>query len=480
MLFNSLEFLLFLPVVFSLYWFFFSGRLQSQNLLLIVGSFVFYGWWSWKFALLLAAEIVVSFALGLAIAQSKRLSERNLYFGLQLVFTLGVLCFFKYFNFFMQSWVDAWSALGVHFTAVSIQVVLPLGISFYTFQTLSYAIDVYKGYIEPTRDFVSYSAYVSFFPQLVSGPIGRAEGLLPQMLKKRNFTYEQAVSGTQTIILGLFKKVVVADALAPLVDDIFNNSSRYGSLSLILGGVMFAFQIYADFSGYSDMAVGIGRLFGIELIENFRFPFFSKSIPEFWSRWHRSLSTWFNDYVFFPLAFKYRNFGRPGVAFAVCITFLISGLWHGAAYNFVVWGLCYGLLYVPYILAGSSLLQNSDDSSDETAMPFSRRVRSLLLILGIFAINVLVFVFFKSSTLSQAGIYISRAFQFQGANLDFIKTNTHLLLMLKGCLGIVVLLVTDYMLLRNKMRKYWFAVIIALIVFLPSLKNPISFLYFKF
>src|SRR5262245_31926513 len=205
MLLNSLEFLLFLPIVFSLYWFLFSGRLKSQNLSLIVASFVFYGWWSWKFALLLAAEIVVSFSLGLAIARSKRLSERNLYFGLQLVFTLGVLCFFKYFNFFMQSWVDAWSALGVHFTAVSIQVVLPLGISFYTFQTLSYAIDVYKGYIEPTKDFVSYSAYVSFFPQLVSGPIGRAEGLLPQMLKKRNFTYEQAVSGTEAIIIGLFK-----------------------------------------------------------------------------------------------------------------------------------------------------------------------------------------------------------------------------------------------------------------------------------
>ena len=453
MLFNSLEFLLFLPAVFSLYWFLFSARVKSQNLLIVVASFVFYGWWNWKFTLLLAAEIVVSFVLGLAMAKSKKPSHRNFYFGLNLLVLIGLLCFFKYFNFFMQSWADAWGAVGVHFTALSIQVVLPLGISFFTFQSLSYAIDIYKGYIEPTKDFISYSAFVSFFPQLVSGPIARAEGLLPQMLEKREFSYDRAMSGLRAITIGLFKKVVVADTLAPLVDDIFNNSSTYGSLSLVIGSVLFTFQIYADFSGYSDMAVGIGRLFGIELIENFRFPYFSKSIPEFWSRWHRSLSTWFNDYIFFPLAFRYRNLGRFGVILAVCITFLVSGLWHGASYNYVIWGVCYAVLYIPYILAGSSLLQNSDDSGDETSAPFFRRIRSLLLMLFIFGLNVFVFTVFKASTLSQSAIFISRALHFHGTEFDFIKTNTHLLLLLKGLLGIAVLMVTDYMLFANKMRK---------------------------
>ena len=304
MLFNSVEFLLFLPSVFILYWFVFNNNLKHQNLLILGSSYVFYGWWDYRFLFLIILSTLVDYVIGISIQNQKIETKRKYLLWCSVAFNLSVLGFFKYYNFFITSWVDLFNSMGYEIQSVwTLNIVLPVGISFYTFQTMSYTIDIYRKRMEPTYDFISFASFVSFFPQLVAGPIERATNLVPQILKRRVFQYEQAVNGIRLIVWGMFKKVVIADSLSPIVEEVFSNYSDFSGISLWLGAIFFSFQIYCDFSGYSDIAIGTSKLFGFELSTNFKFPYFSRNIGEFWRRWHISLSTWFRDYL-------YITFGR--------------------------------------------------------------------------------------------------------------------------------------------------------------------------
>ena len=297
MLFNSFEFLLFLPVVFLLYWFVFNKKLNLQNLLLLVSSYIFYGWWDYRFLSLIIFSSIIDFYCGLSIEKAHTKTTKKKWLLLSMFINLGFLGIFKYFNFFSQSLQEAFQSFGYQIDTLTLNIILPVGISFYTFQTMSYTIDVYRNKLKPTKDIIAFFAFVSFFPQLVAGPIERATNLLPQFYKKRQFNYANAVDGCRQILWGLFKKIVVADNCALIVNQVFDNYTEYNASSLLIGSVFFAFQIYGDFSGYSDIAIGTSRLFGFNLMQNFAFPYFSRDIAEFWRRWHISLSTWFRDYV---------------------------------------------------------------------------------------------------------------------------------------------------------------------------------------
>ncbi len=333
MLFNSLPFLIFLPIVFILYWFVFNKNLRIQNALLLVSSYFFYGWWSWKFLILLALSTLLDYSSGFGVASPNR-KKSKLFLWLSLFCNLGILGIFKYYNFFAAEFQKSLDVIGFQIHPILIQVALPVGISFYTFHGISYVFDIYRGLRKPVTNFIDYAVFVCFFPLLVAGPIERANHLLPQVQSKRYFTYSQAVEGCRLILWGMFKKVVIADGLSEHVNIIFNNYQSYNAFSLILGAIGFSFQIYGDFSGYSDIALGTAKLFGFELLSNFKFPYFSRDIAEFWRRWHISLSSWFRDYLYIPLGGSLK--GKIITVRNIFIIFLVSGLWHGASWNFVV------------------------------------------------------------------------------------------------------------------------------------------------
>lgn len=344
MLFNSIEFLVFLPLFFISYWFFFNRNLKAQNFLILFGSYLFYGWWDYRFLALIFLSTLVDYYVGLALHSSKRKAQRQSLLTLSVLFNLGILGFFKYFNFFTQSFIDFLDILGFQVNNVwALEILLPVGISFYTFQTMSYTLDIYKGKLEPTADFISFASFVSFFPQLVAGPIERASNLLPQMLEKRKFDYQQSANGLFLIVNGFFRKVVLADNFAVYVDSTWNNIESASVITLCLGAFLFGLQIYFDFSGYSNIARGIAKLLGFELMVNFDRPYVARRITEFWGRWHISLSTWFRDYVYIPLGGNRMSLERWTMNIA--IVFLLSGLWHGANWTFIVWALIHVSLY---------------------------------------------------------------------------------------------------------------------------------------
>jgi len=342
MFFNSIDFAIFLPIVFLLYWFVVHKNLKYQNLLIVVASYVFYGWWDWRFLSLILFSTIVDYSVGLGLSKQEDKKKRQVLLWISILVNLGFLGFFKYYNFFLDNFVTAFNFLGYHIDPQGLSIILPVGISFYTFQTLSYTIDVYKKKLEPTKDFIAFSAFVSFFPQLVAGPIERATHLLPQFYKKRKFKYSKAVDGLRQILWGLFKKIVIADNAAEIANQIFNNSADYNGSTLVLGAIFFTFQIYGDFSGYSDIAIGTSRLFGFDLMRNFAFPYFSRDIAEFWRRWHISLSTWLRDYLYISMGGNRR--GKLRTYQNLIVTMLLGGLWHGASWNFVIWGGYHGVL----------------------------------------------------------------------------------------------------------------------------------------
>lgn len=348
MLFNSIDFAIFLPTVFILYWYFLNKNLKHQNLLIVVSSYLFYGWWDWRFLSLILSSTLLDYLIGIGLLKQENKKIRKVLLVTSLSINLALLGFFKYYNFFISSFSDAFSFFGMDINANSLNIILPVGISFYTFQTLSYSIDVYRRNLQPTKDFIAFSAFVSFFPQLVAGPIERATNLLPQFFSKRNFDYSKAVDGLRQVLWGLFKKIVIADNCAEFANLIFNNSTNLSGSTLALGALFFAFQIYGDFSGYSDIAIGISRLFGFNLMRNFNFPYFSRDIAEFWRRWHISLSTWFRDYLYIPLG------GSSGGILSkvrnTFIIFIVSGFWHGANWTFIAWGLLNAIYFLPLLL----------------------------------------------------------------------------------------------------------------------------------
>lgn len=356
MLFNSLEYIFFLPIVFAIYWLL-RNHLRLQNLFVVLASYVFYGWWDWRFLLLIAFTSLCSYASGLLIERSRHLTldighwtfGAKFWMVTNIVINLGILAIFKYYDFFVSEFGNIF---GINTDSLLLRIILPVGISFYTFQALSYSIDVYRGNIKPTKDIIAFFAFISFFPQLVAGPIERATNLLPQFLQKRTFSYEQGVDGMRQILWGLFKKIVIADNCAMYVDQVWATYDTQSGSTLLLAAILFTFQIYGDFSGYSDIAIGTAKLFGIKLMRNFNNPYFSRDIAEFWRRWHISLTTWFRDYVYIPMGGNRQGLSRT--VFNTLIVFLICGLWHGANWTYLVWGLYNVLLFFPLILLGES------------------------------------------------------------------------------------------------------------------------------
>ena len=352
MLFNSFEYLFFFITVFFVFWFLLQNNLKLQNIFLLAANYFFYGWWNWKFLFLIFFISFVNYFVGIQISKKDpetEIQKRKFYLYISLAVNLGLLGVFKYFNFFSQSFSDLLNTFGLRVDALTLNIILPIGISFYTFQTLSYTLDVYRTKIKPTNDIVSFFAYASFFPLLLAGPIERANDLLTQFSKKKEFRYNEAVSAIRLIMWGLFKKVVIADRLSILVNQVYNNSNNYKGLPLILATYFFAFQIYCDFSGYTDIAIGSARLLGFKLTTNFRTPYYSKDIAEFWRRWHITLSTWLRDYIFIPLNLELRYIKNWGTEISIVITFLICGFWHGANWTFIIWGAIYGLYLVSAI-----------------------------------------------------------------------------------------------------------------------------------
>lgn len=400
MLFNSLNFAIFLPIVFILYWFIMNRSYKLQNILLLVSSYFFYACWDWRFLFLLIFSTVLDYYTGLRMSDAQNQKSKNFWFWLSITVNLGFLGVFKYYNFFVTSFAEAISNFGFQINPWTLKVILPVGISFYTFHGLSYVIDIYKDRIKAEKDFVDYSVFVSFFPLLVAGPIERATHLLPQIQKKRTFNYDNAVDGLKQILWGLFKKVVIADNCAKFANIIFDNYTNYSGSTLVLGAVFFAFQIYGDFSGYSDIALGTARLFGIDLLRNFAFPYFSRDIAEFWRRWHISLSTWFRDYLYIPLGgskggtwMKVRN---------TFIIFLVSGFWHGANWTFIVWGFLNALYIMPSIIFNTHR-NNLNIVAQGKNWPTFREFLSIIIT---FSFTVFAWIFFRSNTIDQAFHYI--------------------------------------------------------------------------
>lgn len=422
MLFNSISFAIFLPIVFILYWFTTKNNIKYQNILLLVSSYFFYACWDWRFLFLLIFSTLLDYFTGIKMSDSKNQRSKKFWFWLSISVNLGFLGVFKYFNFFAASFADAISNVGFHINPWTLKVILPVGISFYTFHGLSYVIDIYKNRIKAEKNFIDYSVFVSFFPLLVAGPIERATHLLPQIQSKRNFDYTKAFSGLRQILWGLFKKVVIADQCAVYANIAFNNTADQPGSTLLTGAIFFAFQIYGDFSGYSDIAIGTAKLFGIDLLRNFAFPYFSRDIAEFWRRWHISLSTWFRDYLYIPLGgsktgtwMKVRN---------TFIIFLVSGFWHGANWTFLIWGFLNALYIMPSIIFNTNR-NNLDIVARGKTFSSLKELRSVILT---FSLTVFAWIFFRANSLDHAIKYISKIFTRSFFTLPKIDTDILILL----------------------------------------------------
>ncbi len=406
MLFGSIDYAIFLVLVFIVYWFFLKKNTKAQNIFLLIVSYIFYGWWDWRFLFLLVLSTCIDYFFGLIVYKAKK--RKKLYLTLSILNNLLVLGFFKYYNFFIDSLHAAFLKIGFDFNPPLLQILLPVGISFYTFHGMSYVFDIYRDKTVPTKKFVDYSVFVCFFPLLVAGPIERATHLLPQVKKRRKFNYENAKAGLKQILWGLFKKIVIADTCAIYVNEVFSNYHILPSSILIIGAIYFAFQIYGDFSGYSDIALGSARLLGFELLINFKYPYFSRDVPEFWRRWHISLSSWFRDYLYIPLG------GSKGGTFQkirnVFMIFVVSGFWHGANWTFIVWGALHAIYYLPSMLFHT----NRKHLNNLKLIPsFSDIIRILIT----FTLTTFAWIFFRSLTVSDAFSYIGDIFSFKSGSI---------------------------------------------------------------
>jgi alginate O-acetyltransferase complex protein AlgI len=477
MFFNSLAFAVFLPMVFMLYWFVFNKNKTTQNALLIVASYFFYSCWNWHFLFLLVFSTFLDYYTGLQIEKSENDKTRKCWFWLSIIVNLGVLGVFKYYNFFATSFADLLITVGIKASPILLQVILPVGISFYTFHGLSYVIDIYYKRIKAERNFVDYSLFVSYFPLLVAGPIERATHLLPQVKVKRVFNFEQAKAGIYQIIWGLVKKVVIADSCAMYANSIFDHYTSMNSLSLILGAIYFAFQIYGDFSGYSDMALGVSKLFGLDLLRNFNYPYFSRDIAEFWRKWHISLSSWFRDYLYIPLG------GSKGSKIRqvrnVFIIFVVSGFWHGANATYLAWGFINAVYFLPLLL-----LNKNRANVDEIQLKWNLdSAKTIVNILTTFFLTTVAWVFFRAKTITDALEYLKRIIQdrhFASQFLENDRYNYELILM-------IVLFVLVEWNNRDKTEPFsgknsTFKLILALMALLAlgTFSDYKTFIYFQF
>ncbi|MDB5258751.1 MAG: hypothetical protein JWM14_3446 [Chitinophagaceae bacterium] len=479
MLFNSFVFLLFFCIVFIVYWFVLSQRVRLQNLFLLISSCVFYGWWDYRFLILMGLSSLFGFASGYWIERRTDHWQRKLILSITIVANLLFLGFFKYYNFFASSFAELLTTTGFRVDDFTLKIILPIGISFYTFHNISYAIDVYRKELKPTGDIIAYFAFISFFPQLVAGPIMKAKDFLPQFLVKRNFNYPGAVQGLRFILWGYFKKIVIADGCGVLADAIFNTYSTQPSSVLLLGVFYFAIQIYGDFSGYTDIAIGLGKLFGFEFTLNFKTPYFSRSIPEFWRRWHISLTSWFRDYIYIPLG---GNRVSKAIAFRnIFIVFFLSGLWHGANWTYVVWGVLYAVLYIPSIFF-------PDKTKLTPYIGYGKvwpSIREVIQLIITFALVCVAWVFFRSASLTEALRY------FKAIATHPFKLSDYYFLSPLHMMPLILLLFTIEWINRDKdcqldlswsksIRWGFYMFLIYLIFFSINFHKATEFIYFQF
>ena len=475
MLFNSIEFLLFLTTVFVLYWFVFNKNLRIQNSLILFSSYIFYGWWDYRFLSLIFLSTIVDYIIGLNIPKQDSQKKQKIFLFCSVFFNLSVLGFFKYYNFFIDSWVDLFNSIGYEIKSVwTLNIILPVGISFYTFQTMSYTIDIYRKQLDPTKDFISFASFVSFFPQLVAGPIERASNLLPQILVKREFQYEQGVQGLRLILWGMFKKVVIADSLAPLVNEVFRDYELLSGGILWLGVIYFAFQIYCDFSGYSDMAIGISKLFGFELMSNFKFPYFSRNIGEFWRRWHISLSTWLRDYLYIPLGGSKE--GKWKSIRNIFIIFIVSGSWHGANWTFIFWGMFHSILFIPSYVFNTNRKYTNSIVGENNFLPSPTE---FLQVLTTFLLVTIGWVFFRSETIGDSFKYLNQMI----FDISIPKKYRSELISVFVFILIEYLIKKDerlnFKFLKNNLINYIIYAIIFLCI-IANFYNKSDFIYFQF
>ena len=478
MLFNSLDFAFFLPIVFMLYWFVFNKQLKIQNAFLVIASYAFYGLWDWRFLSLILFSTFLDYLVGLYLAKTTNNRKRKLLLWTSIVANLGLLGFFKYFNFFLDSLTQSFQFFGLDIAFRGLEIILPVGISFYTFQTLSYTIDVYKGKLESTKDFISFAAFVSFFPQLVAGPIERAKHLLPQFYKQRTFHYAKAIDGMRQILWGLFKKIAIADSCAVHANEIFNNYDTYSGSTLFIGALFFTIQIYGDFSGYSDIAIGTSRLFGFNLKRNFAFPYFSRDIAEFWRRWHISLSTWFRDYLYIPLG------GSRGSIFQkvrnTFIIFIVSGFWHGANWTFIIWGFLNALYFLPLLLRNKNRVYTGN-IAEGRLFPSFKELRGMIIT---FFLTLVAWVFFRAENVNHAFAYINGMFSNSLFSLPEIRPFDLFIL-------IIIFFFIEWFardreyafeyLNFNKYLRWFVYVLIVLVIYLfGSNSGNVEFIYFQF
>lgn len=452
--------------------------LQLQNFLLLLASYFFYACWDWRFLFLLLFSTALDYFTGIKMAEVKNQGNKKFWFWLSIILNLGFLGVFKYYNFFADSFAEALSGLGIQANFWTLKVILPVGISFYTFHGLSYVIDIYKGRIEPERNIITYSLFVAYFPLLVAGPIERATHLLPQIKKPRFFDYTKAVDGVHQIIWGLFKKVVIADNCALYANDIFDHYESMNSFSLLLGAIYFSFQIYGDFSGYSDIALGTSKLFGIDLLRNFNYPYFSRDIAEFWRRWHISLSSWFRDYLYIPLG---GSQGGMGIKIRnTFIIFLVSGFWHGANWTFIVWGALHAVFFLPLLITQNNRKNITTVAKGKT-VPTIKEIAAMLLTFGLTAF---AWIFFRAKTVSEAFAYIKKMFRFNFEGgiqfLDFERYSVELLLLL----GLFIVFEwyareQEHPISGNLVRLKAVIIVIAILIF-GVFSSPTDFIYFQF
>lgn len=405
MIFNSLIFLAFFLIFFGLYWFLLNKKTTAQNLLILLGSYVFYGWSDWRFLSLLVGVSALNFYLGIQISKATNERARKIYLNIGLIQGVAGLAYFKYFNFFITSFKQSFAALGVDLNIHTLNIIVPLGISFFTFRTISYLLDVEKGKIEACTNSLVFFNYVSFFPSLLSGPIDKAKLLIPQLEKQRVFNYDLAADGMRQILWGLFKKVVIANNCATITNEIFNNYTNLPASSLLIGAFYYAIQIYADFSGYSDMAIGIAKLLGFTITKNFDYPFFAQNIADFWRKWHMSLTSWLTEYVFTPLSIKFRDYDKLGLVLAIVINFTICGIWHGANWTYVLFGFLHGCYFIPLIFKGT-MNKKKVIKTDRMLPTFSE----LLNIAMTFGVVMLTFIIFRAESITKAFDYIRLLF----------------------------------------------------------------------
>ncbi len=485
MVVNSFSFLIFFIVVFFIYYFPLKENTKLQNWFLLFSSYFFYGFADWRMIPVILTATFIFFKLGILINNASSTKKASQFTTLGIILGIGVLFYFKYFNFFIESFSNLFNLIGLKININTFNIIMPLGVSFFIFKLISYIIEINREKIKPTNNIIIFSTYIAFFPTILSGPIDRPNTFIPQLQKKRKFNYDLAVDGSKQILWGLFQKMVIADNTAPIVNNIWENFSNQSGSVLLITAILYSFQLYADFAGYSNMAIGVGKILGFNITKNFNYPFFSKNIAEFWRKWHMSLTSWLTDYVFIPLNIKFRQYGKQGIILAIIINMITVGIWHGANWTFIVFGLFHGLLFIPLILSGS-VFKKKKISVNKYNLP---KFIDFIKIIGTFLLVTLSLIIFRAENVTQAINYTSNIISKSLISFPHFQEKSHLLTLI---ILITIFIIVewqgknnDYPIknIKNIKNRYLRWSIYSLIIFIIGLymqTNQSPFIYFQF